>query len=225
MSAQAPQAVLFDLDGTLADRAASLARYAVLFAEDFHGRLEPCGVGEIHARLCAADDFGSMAQAQALALALPWRAPMDPALLHVHWADRFGAACTAFEDVAPVIEALQARGIKLGLITNGGSTMQRSKIRTLGLDAVMSVVAISQELGFEKPDAAIFHHALAALDCVPRRAWFVGDHPDIDVRGATGAGMTGFWVRTGVAVEADQPPGPMLSRLSDLLAYLEDPAG
>jgi HAD superfamily hydrolase (TIGR01549 family) len=194
-----PKAVLFDLDGTLADRAAGLARYAELFAEDFRDRLEACSVGEVHAQILAVDEYGSPAQARSLCARLTWRAPMDPVLLHAHWTDRFGAACTPFGDVAQVMAALQARNIKLGLITNGGSAMQRAKIRALGLDRVMSVVAISQELGLEKPDPAIFHHALAALDCPPDRAWFVGDHPEIDVRGAVGAGLAGFWVRTGVA--------------------------
>jgi putative hydrolase of the HAD superfamily len=216
-----PHAVLFDLDGTLADRAAGLARYAELFTEHFRGHLiEGCNGRDVHAQILAADDYGSMVQAQRLSASLPWRAPMDAGLLHAHWADRFGSACTPFSDVAPVIAALRARGIKLGLITNGGSALQRAKIKALGLEPVLSVVAISQELGLEKPDPAIFHHALAALGCPANRAWFVGDHPEIDVRGAIGAGLTGFWVRTGVAVAADPPPGVVLARLSELLLHL-----
>jgi len=217
---QPPAAVLFDLDGTLADRAAGLARYAAMLAADFRDRLAACSVDEVHAQILAADDYGSIAQAQRLAARLPWRAPMDAILLHAHWVDRFGQACTPFDDVASVIAALQARRIGLGLITNGGSAMQRAKVRALGLESVLSVVAISQELGVEKPDPVIFHHALEILGCPPERAWFVGDHPEIDVRGAVRAGLTGFWVRTGVAVEADPPPGPELARLSDLLGYL-----
>ncbi len=215
-----PDAVLFDLDGTLADRAAGLARYAAMFTADFRNRLEACSVDEVHAQILAAEDYGSTTQAQRLAARLPWRAPMDAARLQAHWADHFGEACTPFDDVAMVIAALQARRIRLGLITNGGSAMQRAKIRALGLESMLSVVAISQELGVEKPDPAIFRHALAVLDCPPGRAWFVGDHPEIDVRGAVQAGLTGFWVRTGVAVEAEPPPGPVLARLSDLLGYL-----
>jgi putative hydrolase of the HAD superfamily len=218
--APTPQAVLFDLDGTLADRAAGLSRYAALFAEDFQARLGPCPSTDIHAQILAADDYGSLAQAQRLCALLPWRAPMDPAMLHAHWANRFGEACTPFPDVAEVIASLRRRNIQLGLITNGGSAMQRAKIQALGLGADLSVVVVSEELGLEKPDPAIFRHALSALGCAPERAWFVGDHPDIDVRGAARAGLTGFWVRTGVEIQADPPPGPVLSRLSDLLAYL-----
>ena len=219
----APRAVLFDLDGTLADRAAGLARYAELFAEDFGAHLQTCPVSQIHAQIIAADDFGSLAQAQRLGASLPWRAPADVGLLQAHWADRFGQACTPFDDVGAVIAALQARRIRLGLITNGGSAMQRAKIKALGLEPALSVIAVSQELGLEKPDPAIFRHALAALDCAPEHAWFVGDHPEIDVRGAVRAGLAGFWVRTGVAIEADPPPGPILARLSDLLDHLGVP--
>jgi putative hydrolase of the HAD superfamily len=217
----APSAVLFDLDGTLADRAASLARYAELFADDFAERLlGPSRAEDIHAHILSADDFGSRIQAIRLCARLPWRSPMDPALLQAHWLSRFGAACTPFADVGHVIGTLRARGLKLGLITNGGSDLQRAKIHALGLDQAFAVIAISRELGVEKPDPAIFRHALAALDCPARRAWFVGDHPEIDVRGAVQAGLTGFWVRTGVAIQADPPPDRVLARLSDLLAYL-----
>ena len=218
----APEAVLFDLDGTLADRAAGLARYAELFAEDFRNRLAPCPTTDIHAQILAADDYGSLTQAHRLCASLPWRSPMDAGMLQAHWVNRFGEACTPFDDVGAVIASLRRRNIKLGLITNGGSAMQRAKIKALGLGSVLEVVAISQELGLEKPDPAIFHHALSVLGCSPRRAWFVGDHPEIDVRGAVNAGLSGFWVRTGVAAEADPAPGPVLARLADLLAYLDD---
>jgi putative hydrolase of the HAD superfamily len=218
-----PEAVLFDLDGTLVDRAAGLSRYAELFAEDFRDRLPgACTVEVVRSHILAADDFGSMAQAERLSGVLPWSAPTGAARLHAHWKERFGAACTPFGDVAEVIAALQARGVRLGLVTNGGSAMQRSKIKALGLEPALSVIAISSELGLEKPDPAIFRHALAALDCSTERAWFVGDHPELDVRGAVSAGLIGFWVRTGVAIEADPPPGIVLHRLADLLGYLAD---
>jgi putative hydrolase of the HAD superfamily len=145
---------------------------------------------------------------------------MDPARLRAHWVARFGAACTPFEDVAPVIAALQARGIERGVVTNGGSALQRAKIKALGLEASLAVIAISEELGVAKPDPAIFHHALSVIACPAEQAWFVGDNAEVDVRGAAAAGLTGFWVRTGVAPDADPPPGAVLTRLSDLLGYL-----
>lgn len=40
------KAVLFDLDQTLTDRGASLAKYAALFHRAFAGQISPTNVGE-----------------------------------------------------------------------------------------------------------------------------------------------------------------------------------
>jgi putative hydrolase of the HAD superfamily len=220
ISLSAPRAVLFDLDGTLADRAASLARYAAMLHSDFAHALEPLTVAETLEALRAADDFGSVKQAEALHCLLPWRTTVGSEALLAHWRERFGDACTPFDDVAPVIAALRERGVAMGLVTNGPSSLQRAKIKTLGIGDAMGVIAISGELGIEKPDRAIFDHALAAIGCGAAETWFVGDHPVLDVAGASEAGLTAFWVKTGVALGASLEPVRVLARLGALLSYL-----
>jgi putative hydrolase of the HAD superfamily len=217
-----PAAVLFDLDDTLADRAAALRRYARFFAEDFGALLLPSLTETLHATLIRVDDFGSLTQAEALTAALPWRSPVEPEVLFDHWAGRFGEAAVAFEDVEPVLTELQRRQIRMGLVTNGGAAMQRAKITALDLDRYMSAIVISAEVGLRKPDETIFQRALADLGCAAAESWFVGDHPDLDVRGAHAAGLTPFWVRTGAFDAPEDLPGRRLDRLSDLLTYLDD---
>jgi len=217
-----PAAILFDLDDTLADRAAALRRYARFFTEDFGAQLLPSLTQTIHATLIEIDDFGSRGQAQTLCAALPWRTPADPDVLFDHWAGRFGEAAVAFDDVESVLQDLQRRGIRMGLVTNGGAAMQRAKIAALGLERYMQTLVISAEVDLRKPDPAIFRHALAQLGCGPSDAWFVGDHPDLDVRGAHAAGLRAFWVRTGAFEAPDDLPGRRLERLSDLLKHLDD---
>jgi putative hydrolase of the HAD superfamily len=216
-----PAAVLFDLDDTLADRAAGLRRYAAVFADDFGDRLEPCLPQTIHQTLIANDDFGTLAQAEAFCAALAWRRPASPAELFDHWNQRFGQAATAFDDVEQVLGELQRRGIRMGLVTNGGAAMQRAKIAALGLERFMAAIVISSEAGLRKPDPAIFRRALDEIGCTASETWFVGDHPDLDVRGAHDAGLTAFWVRTGVFEAPDDLPGRRLDRLGDLLTWLE----
>jgi putative hydrolase of the HAD superfamily len=216
-----PAAVLFDLDDTLADRAAGLRRYAGFFAEDFADRLHPSPPEAIHQALIASDAFGTLAQAEAFCAALSWRDPASPAQLFDHWNGRFGQAATAFDDVEAVLGELQRRHIRMGLVTNGGAAMQRAKIAAIGLERFMSVIVISSEVAMRKPDGAIFRRALGELGCDAAQAWFVGDHPDLDVRGAHEAGLTAFWVRTGAFAAPDDLPGHRLDRLGDLLAWLE----
>ena len=187
---------------------------------DFRRALEPLTVADMLGAIRAADDYGSAKQAEALHGLLPWRAPVGPEALFTHWRERFGDACTPFDDVAPVVAALRERGIAMGLVTDGPSSLQRAKIKALGIGDEMSVIAISGELGIEKPDRAIFDHALAAIGCCAAEAWFVGDHPVLDVAGASDAGLTAFWVKTGVAQDASPEPARVLAQLGALLNYL-----
>ena len=116
-----PKALIFDLDDTLADRPAALKAYARLFADDFAGSLTRLTQAEVHAALLAADDFGSVRQAQRLSDAPIWDEPIAADALWRHWAARFGEAATPFPDVHEVLGALARRGILMGVITNGGA--------------------------------------------------------------------------------------------------------
>lgn len=215
-----PAAIIFDLDDTLANRAAGLAKYASMLAEDFSWHLRSCSVGDVHAALLAADDFGSIKQALALAKSPLWRvAPAEHALID-HWASRFGAAATPFPGTIKLLQTLRRLHIKGGLITNGASEMQRSKIAALGIEPLLDVIVISSEVGAQKPEPSIFNFALAELGCTAAEAWFVGDHPDQDVRGAEMVGLRAFWVQTGSLRDGD-PPGTQLNSLEDLLDHLQ----
>lgn len=83
---------------------------------------------------------------------------------------------------------------RLGLVTNGGSESQREKLRRAGLSELFSVVCISGESGFPKPAPQMFRSALAALDCSPSDAMFVGDSLNCDIQGAAAIGMRTCWV-------------------------------
>jgi putative hydrolase of the HAD superfamily len=139
--------------------------------------------------------------------------------LFEHWVARFGDAARPFPDVEFVLESLRARGIQMGIITNGYSAMQRATIAALGIEPYMATIVISREVGLSKPDAAIFDHALSAIDCSSSEAWFVADHPDLDVRGAIDAGLRGFWIERGY-FEPAPPPAERLRSLQELLDFL-----
>lgn len=212
-----PRAILFDLDDTLLDRASALQRYAGKLHDDF-GALLPSETAEtIHEALKAVDDFGSLRQAEALVRALPWREPPAADVLFKHWGDQFGRMATFFPDARNVLAELSDRGIVLGLVTNGSATLQRAKIAALDLDQFMSTIVISGEVGVAKPEPAIFALALTNLGCEASESWFVGDHPELDVRGAECAGLRAFWVRTGRMVPSEEKPERALSHLSELL--------
>lgn len=98
-----------------------------------------------------------------------------------------------FEGSVEALEKMRAAGIRLGLITNGGSRIQRAKLQRFGLEPYFEEILIDQEVGVSKPDPAIYQLALERLDVAADRAMMVGDNLDWDVRGAQSAGIFAVW--------------------------------
>ena len=78
----------------------------------------------------------------------------------------------AYDDAAPTLDALRARGIRTAVLSNIGVDI-RPLLEREGLRA--DAVVLSCEVGAVKPDPAIFAAALDALDVQPHQALMVGD--------------------------------------------------
>lgn len=104
--------------------------------------------------------------------------------------DRFSeaAAWRIFEDIAPTLETLASRGIKLGIISNWDERL-RGLLRALELDRYFQVFAISCEVGFPKPSRVIFERAAAGLGLPSRAILHIGDSPEMDLAGGRLAGF------------------------------------
>ena len=87
-----------------------------------------------------------------------------------------------------LIDGLRAAGLRVGLLTNGPSALQRRKLAATGLDRLLDAVAISAEIGLAKPDEAAFRRAAELLGCRPAETAMVGDQLTWDVEGALRAG-------------------------------------
>jgi len=189
------KAVLFDLDGTLYDRdrlAATLfyEQYAA-FAHELPGVSQQRFLRDV----IEMDDHGYGAkEAGYRALVHAWG--LDVAIadrLVAHFRASYDAHCTLTDDVRHTLDELRRRGLKLAVITNGPSAMQRRKLAVLGLEQLFAAILVSEEEGVRKPDAEIFRRALARLGVAPHEALFVGDHPIADIEGAHGAGLRTAW--------------------------------
>jgi HAD superfamily hydrolase (TIGR01549 family) len=106
-------------------------------------------------------------------------------------------------DVVPTLERLEGR-YRLGIIANQPSAVRDAMVRD-GLDRFFDVWAVSAEVGFDKPDARLFAHAVDEAGVEPARAAMVGDRLDYDVRPARQAGMRAIWMLRG---EAPDDPTP-----------------
>ncbi|KUO17995.1 HAD family hydrolase [Streptomyces dysideae] len=119
----------------------------------------------------------------------------------------YEAAWALFPDVLPVLDALAASH-RHGVLSNSSIHVQDHKLRVLGVRDRFESVLCAAELGVSKPEAGAFHAACAALELAPHQVAYVGDHPEIDGRGAAEAGLLSVWVdRDGVYATADAPSG------------------
>jgi putative hydrolase of the HAD superfamily len=95
-------------------------------------------------------------------------------------------------DAARTLAELKARGLRLGLISNAGTTTAptlREMLEHYEVAPFLDALVFSDEHRLAKPDPALFRAALDILDCEPKDALFVGDSPHHDLRGARAAGM------------------------------------
>lgn len=103
-----------------------------------------------------------------------------------------GKASVLWRAVMPQVpEALgrmRDRGLTLVVVSNSDGTAERS-LEAAGLRPYLSDVIDSAIVGYEKPDARIFEHALRHSGARPERTLHVGDLYHADVTGARAAGI------------------------------------
>jgi putative hydrolase of the HAD superfamily len=93
---------------------------------------------------------------------------------------------------ADAVRELAARGVSLGIVSNTGRTpgvILRRVLARHGLLGYFGAISYSDEVGFRKPEARIFHVTLERAGVAPAEALHIGDNPDADVVGAQGVGM------------------------------------
>ena len=228
--------VILDLDGTLRDWEAGIARALAAFVAEPPAELPEAPRGDLDARIQRAIDEQLVTRREGYVLErrhywididpMPvWRAVLPD--LHQRSLDaliaRFRELLDAapFADVHPALEQLR-EGYALGVLTNG--PRPESVLRRMGFahyfDAIVTVYG-----GIKKPAAAAFEGALDALGAEPETTAHVGDSLIADVGGALSAGLTAVWLDR----HGDGPPPPAgahrieaLTELPELLASLAE---
>ena len=114
---------------------------------------------------------------------------VSPALAESVW--RVGASVpksfALFDDVAPVLSQLKAKGIATGVLSNLAEDLE-PLVEGLGIAANLDALVTSIEVGAEKPDPRMFNAALERVGARPEEAVHVGDQYHSDVQGARGGG-------------------------------------
>ena len=92
------------------------------------------------------------------------------------------------EEILPMLEALKARGVKIGLVSNCFSE-EAEVIRQSILFPFFDVTMLSCEQGVKKPDPEIFVRCMAQLNVAPYECIYVGDGGSRELEAAGELGM------------------------------------
>ena len=217
-----PKAILFDLDGTLFDRESSYLELVHAQYEHFAEMLAHIPRELYIERAVELDAHGYVERSVVYGgLAREFEFPSALAEdLARHFWDTYHLFGRAYPEVPSALAGLRSLGLKLGIITNGSVRMQERKIQQLGLPEMFDAVLISEREGVRKPDSGIFERALTRLGVTAGEAWFVGDHPAIDVQGAFEAGLTPVWRYTAYW-QPREIPAQEIRGLDELVSLLE----
>ncbi len=107
-------------------------------------------------------------------------------------------------DARRVLRELHDLKMPMGVVSNSifSSELLRSDIRELSLMEVFRFVVSSAEFGRRKPHPAIFRDAVEKLGSNPAETWYVGDLWENDVVGSSRAGLLPVWLNA----NATEPP-------------------
>jgi len=235
-----PRAILFDLDDTLirayAQPEEAWRRLLGAFAEPLDA---PDAAAIERVRAVVMDEARSLWSDQAVAarwrLDIPGarRLSTRRALSRLGYddealADRIADAFTEmrrqeyrlYPDAHTTVDALRQAGVKLALVTNGASAIQRDKIERFDLAHRFHHIQIEGEFGQGKPEPAVYRHALERLGCAACDAWMVGDNYEWEVEAPQKLGLCGIWYDpfdAGIPAHAVAKPMRVIKRLGELL--------
>lgn len=81
----------------------------------------------------------------------------------------------------------------LHIISNGFKESTELKIGNTDLAKYFKTIFISEIIGFNKPDKAIFDHALGSSNALAAESLMIGDSVEADIRGAQAYGMNAIY--------------------------------
>lgn len=201
-----PHGFLFDLDDTLIDRTGAFDRYA-------------CWVGRCHGRsiernLREADESLGLSYGDRVAATAPCIGTTPQECWQHLWRH-----LPLFIEPNPAVNEILVRlrrNVPVGLVTNGGTSVQRAKMKSAQLDGLFDAVVISEEVGFEKPSPEIFSAACATLGVGQIGTWMIGDDPQADVKGAQSCGLVSCWVSRGRSWPGGPPPDQVVEDVIEI---------
>ncbi len=193
------KAVLFDLDGTLADTAPDLIHALNLSLQE--RGIESKSVDEL--RYSAS--HGSLALVKAGVPHLDEASQIDiQQSLLAYYKLVNGEKAKLFQGFEAFLTLLDSHNIPFGIVTNKQAKFTRPLVCALGLTKRAKTVISGDSTQYPKPHTAPMLLAAQQIDCLPEQILYLGD-AERDLVAAEKAGMIGGTALWGYLSESDTP--------------------
>jgi putative hydrolase of the HAD superfamily len=206
---------LFDLDNTLADRAAAFRRWSEAFASE-----QRLGHSAI-AALIEADNDGHVTRTDFFRT-VKQRFDLQASIesLTTDYRARYPYRYYRCEpDTLAGLRRLREVGWKVAVVTNGPPS-QEEKIRLTGLEGVVDAWCVSEMVGASKPEPRIFEEAARRCEA-PLKGWMVGDSPETDIAGGIAVGLRTVWLtRSRTWRESSYRPEVVVPTIGDAIKMI-----
>lgn len=123
-------------------------------------------------------------------------------VLHTDYLRILGQCSALVPGARTLLENIKARGLKIGVLSNGFKEVQFDKLRSGGVLDMIDCIVLSDEIDINKPDRRIFDYALQKAGTTAEHSIMIGDNPDTDIKGALNAGWRAvFFNRNNLPIE------------------------
>ena len=147
---------------------------------------------------------------------------VQPDLIPVGFEDEYVKLCPTktnlFPDAHEVLTYLKSK-YTMHLISNGFKESTEIKIAGSNISHYFDQIIISEAVGVNKPDKAIFEHALSLAGAVKDESIMIGDSIEADIRGALNFGMDAIYFNPAQLSKPDDVP-VQINNLKELMELL-----
>lgn len=208
-------AVLFDLDGTLADTAGDLSGALNRVRAD--RGLPPVPLAQLRAH-ASSGARGLLGAGMNITPAAPDYDELREAFL-AHYAACLADTTVLFAGVGDLLDAIERRGLRWGIVTNKFARFTEPVVASLSLAHRASTVVSGDTTPHTKPHPAPLLHAASRLAVLPSRCVYVGD--DLrDIVAGNAAGMATIVAEYGYIGTETSDTWPATGWIADPLALL-----
>ncbi len=147
---------------------------------------------------------------------------LSPEVIPVQFEDDYVAICPTktnlFDGAHETLQYLHGK-YTMHLITNGFKESQDLKIKGAGIGKYFDQIIVSEDVGVNKPDPAIFQHALNVAGAEKESSIMIGDSLEADVMGALNFGMDAIYFNPAGLPKPEHVP-VQISHLNELTLLL-----